>query len=54
MGAACAGIDMASLPSGVAEWWFGDYLPWSRGNALRLVQGQRWSAKASGPPPDPG
>lgn len=48
------GIDMASLPAGVAEWWFGDYLPWSRGNALRLVQAQRWCMKASGPPPDPG
>lgn len=48
------GVDMASLPPGAAEWLFGDLLPWSRGNALRLVQGQRWCMKHAGPPPDPG
>lgn len=44
------GIAMASLPPGVSEWWFGDYLPWSRGNALRLVQAQRWCIGKTHPP----
>ena len=46
------GVDVSALPDGVAEWWFGSFLPWSRGNAVRLEQGQAWCLKRETPPPD--
>jgi hypothetical protein len=43
---------MTALPDGVGAWWFGEFLPWARGNAVRLDQGRKWCAKRETPPPD--
>jgi hypothetical protein len=36
------GVVVTDLPEGVAAWWFGEFIPWARGNALRLDQAKGW------------
>ena len=47
-----AGVDMAALPEGLGAWWFGEFIPWARTNAVRLDQGRTWCLKRETPPPD--
>lgn len=36
------GIDPAALPPELTRFLWGEWLPWARGNAVRLAQGQKW------------
>ena len=39
------GFSIDTLPPQLAQWWFGDYIPWSRSIAVRLDQGKSWCEK---------
>ena len=46
------GIDPATIPPALSEFLWGSWLPWARGNTVRLDQGARWCKSKTGPPPD--
>jgi hypothetical protein len=43
------GVDVSALPPGVAAWWFGELLPWARGNTQRLDRAKAWCSKKANP-----
>lgn len=43
------GVDVSALPPGVSAWWFGEFLPWARGNTQRLDAAKAWCAKKATP-----
>lgn len=44
------GIDPSSLPPAFSAFLWGEWVPYSRANTMRLIQGQRWCIGKTHPP----